>query len=159
MLYATGFIGFFFLVVPPTFPPSKKFDDFVASPPVRHDAPAWKFFTALMELVKPVVAAVDGPAIGIGTTILLHCDLVFATPRSQFALPFASLGITPEGASSLLLPLLAGRQRATELLMLGKGSTPIERKCWVCLMESFRPKACSKWRDHTRPLLRSCPKK
>jgi enoyl-CoA hydratase/carnithine racemase len=94
--------------------------DFVASPPVEPDAPVWNFFAALMELDKPVVAAVDGAAIGIGTTMLLHCDLVFATPRSMFALPFTSLGITPEGASTVLLPLLAGRQRATELLMLGK---------------------------------------
>ncbi|WP_233839220.1 enoyl-CoA hydratase-related protein [Paraburkholderia sp. ZP32-5] len=95
-------------------------DDFIASPPIKSDAPVWSFFSALMELDKPVVAAVDGAAIGIGTTMLLHCDLAFATPRSVFALPFTSLGITPEGASTVLLPLLAGRQRATELLMLGK---------------------------------------
>ncbi len=94
--------------------------DFVAAPPITHDAPVWEYFRALMELDKPLVAAVDGVAIGIGTTTLLHCDLVYATDRSNFALPFASLGLTPEGASTILLPLLIGRQRAAELLLLGE---------------------------------------
>jgi enoyl-CoA hydratase/carnithine racemase len=66
---------------------------------------------------------VDGPAVGVGTTMLLHCDLVVATPRARFQMPFVALGLVPEGGSSLLLPQLAGLQRATEWLLLG---TPID---------------------------------
>ncbi len=102
--------------------------DFVAAPPVTHDAPVWHYFHALMDLDKPLVAAVDGVAIGFGTTTLLHCDLVYATDRSTFALPFASLGLTPEGASTILLPLLIGHRRAAELLLLGERISA-ERAC------------------------------
>jgi len=94
--------------------------DFIADPPVTPDAAVWQFFATLMKLDKPVVAAVDGLAIGVGTTALLHCDLVYASPRSTFALPFVNLGLTPEGVSTLLLPLLIGRQRSAELLLLGE---------------------------------------
>jgi enoyl-CoA hydratase/carnithine racemase len=93
--------------------------DFVASPPDTDDAPVWMFFRSLMNVRQPVIAAVDGAAIGIGTTMLLHADFVFATRRSFFAMPFTSLGITPEGAASVLLPLLAGRVKASELLLCG----------------------------------------
>ncbi len=68
---------------------------------------------------KPVVAAVAGVAIGIGVTLLLHCDLVYASPETRFRLPFVPLAIVPEGASTLLLPLMAGHQRASKLLLLG----------------------------------------
>ncbi|WP_455281202.1 enoyl-CoA hydratase-related protein [Cupriavidus necator] len=95
-------------------------EDFLTSPPVSPDAPTWQFFEALMQLDKPIVAAVDGLAVGIGATMLLHCDLVYATPRASFMLPFTKLGITPEGASTVLLPLLMGRQRAAKLLLLGR---------------------------------------
>lgn len=112
--------------------------DFVAKPPVQSDAPVWEFFRALMDLDKPVVAAVDGPAIGIGTTMLLHCDLVFASDRSVIALPFTSLGLTPEGASTVLLPLLAGRQRAAEMLLLGTKVTA-EQACGLGLVNQVVP--------------------
>ena len=86
-------------------------------------SPAFRVFDVLPGLEKPVVAAVGGPAVGIGTTLLLHCDLVYATPGARFQLPFVPLGIVPEFGSTYLLPLLAGYQRAAELLLLGQPFT------------------------------------
>ena len=96
--------------------------DFLKRPP-GVKSPSWRFFEVLPALSKPIVAAVGGPAIGIGTTLLFHCDLVFATPNTRFQLPFVSLGIVPEFGSTYLLPLLAGYQRAAELLLLGQPFT------------------------------------
>src|ERR1700682_1942778 len=92
--------------------------DFINDPPIGNDTPVAHFLQRLSTTAKPVVAAVGGAAIGIGTTMLLHCDLVVASRRSWFQLPFVKLGLVPEAATSLLLPRLIGYQRAAELLFL-----------------------------------------
>lgn len=94
--------------------------DFMGRPPTGEDHPVFRFLMALVQGTRPLVAAVDGPAIGIGTTMLLHCDLVVATPTTRFQLPFVPLGLVPEGGSSLLLPDLVGAARASEWLLLGQ---------------------------------------
>ena len=95
-------------------------EDFMKRPPQGTDSPVFRFLEAASQAAKPLVAAVNGPAVGIGTTLLLHCDLVYAGDNARFRLPFTSLGLVPEFASSYLLPLIAGYQRAAELLILGE---------------------------------------
>jgi enoyl-CoA hydratase/carnithine racemase len=97
--------------------------DFLNAPRQPGGSPARALFDTLPNMKKPVVAAVGGPAIGIGTTLLLHCDLVYAAPNARFQLPFVPLGIVPEFGSTFLLPRLAGYQRAAELLLLGQPFT------------------------------------
>ena len=82
--------------------------------------PVFQFMRALAGSSKPVVAAVSGAAVGIGTTLLMHCDLVYAADNAKFSMPFSQLGLCPEFASSLLLPQLAGFPRAAEKLLLGE---------------------------------------
>ena len=85
--------------------------------------PAVRFIHAVAKAKKPVVAAAQGLAVGVGMTILLHCDLVYAASDARFMMPFVNLGIVPEAASTVLLPLLIGRQWASELFMLGSPTT------------------------------------
>lgn len=92
-------------------------EDFLQSPPDGAQSPVFRFLRRLMDMGKPVIAAVDGPAVGIGATMLLHCDLVYATPRATFQFPFVNLGLCPEAGSSLLLPLLCGPRQAAEWLL------------------------------------------
>jgi enoyl-CoA hydratase/carnithine racemase len=94
--------------------------DFMNTPPAGPDSPVFQLLNALVHAEKPIVAAVSGPAIGIGLTMLLHCDLVYVSDTVRFQAPFINLGLCPEGGSSLLLPLVAGHQKAAEILMLGE---------------------------------------
>jgi enoyl-CoA hydratase/carnithine racemase len=82
--------------------------------------PAWRFVSRLAEFEKPLVAAVDGLAIGVGTTLCFHCDLVYAAPSARFQMPFVNLGLVPEAGSSLLAPQRFGRAKASEFLMLAE---------------------------------------
>lgn len=88
----------------------------------------WDFLLALARTQKPMISGVDGIAVGIGTTLNLHCDLTFATPRTVFRTPFVDLGLVPEAGSSLLVPRMLGQQRAFALLGLGEGLSAEQAK-------------------------------
>jgi len=101
--------------------------DFMAElPRDGSDIPVWRLLRALAKNQVPVVAAVHGNAVGIGTTMLFHCDFVIAEEGTRFLMPFVDLGLVPEAASSLILPRLAGRRRAARYLLLGEPFGPDE---------------------------------
>ncbi len=111
---------------PGVFTSGNDLEDFMQRPPAGKDSPVWRFLHALLDCDKPVVAAVTGAAIGVGTTMLLHCDLVYVSDEARLALPFVGLGLVPEFASSLLLPRLMGQAKAAEKLLLGDPFTAAE---------------------------------
>lgn len=121
-------------------------------PGAFEETPVGRFLFLLAKATKPVVASVNGPAVGIGTTMLLHCDMVFAGINARFQMPFANLGLCPEGGSSLLLPAWLGRVRASELLMLGGAFNAddayrlglINRACDPAETEKAAQDACQK---------------
>ena len=94
--------------------------DFMANPPGSEDSDVAKFLGALLNFPKPLIAAVKGNVVGVGTTMLLHCDAVLASPNSKFSMPFVSLGLVPEAGSTYLFPLLVGYQRAAKIFMTGE---------------------------------------
>ncbi|MCK6421302.1 MAG: enoyl-CoA hydratase [Aquabacterium sp.] len=108
---------------PGMFTSGNDLEDFMQRPPQGMDSPVFQFMQALLDCDKPVVAAVTGVAVGIGTTMLLHCDFVYVSDEARLAMPFVSLGLVPEYASSLVLPQLMGHVRAAEKLMLGEPFT------------------------------------
>lgn len=100
--------------------------DFLERSPVERDPPLPPFMAAMFDCPKPVAAAVTGLAVGVGVTILLHCDLVYVSDEARLLMPFVALGLVPEFGSSLLLPRLMGHARAAEKLLLGEPLTPAE---------------------------------
>ncbi len=111
---------------PGVFSSGNDIEDFMQRPPSGPDAPVFQFMRALINCDKPVVAAVTGAAIGIGTTLLLHCDFVYVSDEARLAMPFVALGLVPEFASSLVVPQLMGKVRAAEKLLLGDPFTGAE---------------------------------
>ncbi len=105
---------------PDIFTAGNDLEDFMQNPPQGMDAPVFQFMMALGMAEKPVVAAVNGAAVGIGTTMLAHCDLAYCADNAMFSMPFVSLGLCAEFGSSLLVPLAAGYHKAAEKLLLGE---------------------------------------
>ena len=94
--------------------------DFLNKPPAGKDSPVFRFLHGIAAFPKPLIAAVCGPAVGVGTTLLFHCDLVYAGDNAAFSMPFVNLGLCPEAASSLLVPQMLGYHRAAEALLMGE---------------------------------------
>ncbi|MBH9579368.1 enoyl-CoA hydratase [Inhella proteolytica] len=115
---------------PGIFTSGNDLEDFMARPPRDAEAPVFQFMQALLACEKPVIAAVTGAAIGIGTTLLLHCDLVYVADDCRLAMPFVALGLVPEFGSSLVVPKLLGHVKAAEKLLLGDPMTGAEAVEW-----------------------------
>ncbi|MHC8357794.1 enoyl-CoA hydratase-related protein [Pseudomonas sp. LB3P81] len=111
--------------------------DFLQQPPSNLDSPVFQFMLTLLECRKPVIAAVAGAAVGIGTTMLLHCDLVYVSRDARLRMPFVNLGLCPEFGSSLLLPRLLGHAKAAELLLLGEGFSGEQAAQWGIATEAL----------------------
>jgi len=111
--------------------------DFLEQPPNDLDSPPFHFMKSLLNCRKPVIAAVAGAAVGIGTTLLLHCDLVYISRDARLRMPFVNLGLCPEFGSSLILPRLLGHAKAAELLLLGEGFTGEQAAAWGIATEAL----------------------
>ncbi|MEI6477233.1 MAG: enoyl-CoA hydratase [Actinomycetes bacterium] len=102
--------------------------DFMSDPPSGADSEVFQFLNELQNFPKPIVAVVQGNAVGIGTTMLLHCDVVYATTTAKFSMPFVTLGLVPEAGSSYLFPQLVGYQRAAKIFLSGESFSAHEAK-------------------------------
>ena len=111
--------------------------DFIQQPPSNLDSPVFQFMLTLLECRKPVIAAVAGAAVGIGTTMLLHCDLVYVSRDARLRMPFVNLGLCPEFGSSLILPRLLGQAKAAQLLLLGEGFSGEQAAQWGIATEAL----------------------
>jgi enoyl-CoA hydratase/carnithine racemase len=98
--------------------------DFLSNPPKGQNSPVMKFLKEISSAKLPIVAAVNGTAVGVGVTMLLHCDFVYVSKDATLSMPFVNLGLVPEAGASLLLPRIAGHAKAAEMLMLGEPFTP-----------------------------------
>lgn len=94
--------------------------DFLNAPPLEPGSPVMNFLEQIHNFPKPLLAAVSGNAVGIGTTMLMHCDVVVASDNAKFSMPFVNLGLVPEAGSSILFPRLAGYQRASQVFLTGE---------------------------------------
>ncbi|MET1077898.1 MAG: enoyl-CoA hydratase [Pseudomonas sp.] len=115
---------------PECFTSGNDISDFLQAPPTSLDNPVFQFMRAVFDFSKPLVAAVAGPAVGIGTTLLLHCDLVYVSRDARLKMPFVNLGLCPEFGSSLILPRLLGPAKAAELLLLGEAFNGEQACAW-----------------------------
>lgn len=113
-----------------TFTSGNDIGDFQARAAGNREGSASRFLPTISSMQKPLVAAVNGPAIGVGTTMLMHCDLIIAVRSARFVMPFTSLGLVPEAGSSLLFPRLLGHQRASALLLLGEPMDAATARQW-----------------------------
>ena len=111
--------------------------DFIRQPPSDLDSPVFHFMLNLLECRKPVIAGVAGAAVGIGTTLLLHCDLVYVSADARLRMPFVNLGLCPEFGSSLILPRLLGHAKAAELLLLGERFSGEQAAAWGIANEAL----------------------
>lgn len=124
---------------PTIFSAGNDISDFLNNPPAGEDSPVFRFLKSLSTCPKPIVAAVCGPAVGIGTTLLLHCDLVYAGENALFSMPFVNLGLCPEAASSLLVPQRFGWQRAAQALLAGESFRAAEALQWGLVNRVIEP--------------------
>ncbi|MDD0841379.1 enoyl-CoA hydratase [Pseudomonas sp. Gutcm_11s] len=133
--------------------------DFLQAPPTGLDSPVFQFMRALFDFEKPVVAAVAGPAVGIGTTLLLHCDLVYVSRDAKLRTPFVNLGLCPEFGSSLLLPRLLGQAKAAEVLLLGEAFTGEQAAAWGIASAALEdgPSTLARAREMARRFLELAP--
>lgn len=122
-----------------TFTAGNDLADFMQSPPTGEDSPVFRFIEHLATFPKPLIAAVDGKGVGLGLTMLLHCDFVYATERASLVAPFVNLGLVPEAASSLLLPRLIGHARASEVLLLGEPVSAKQALDWGLISALVTP--------------------
>ena len=103
--------------------------DFMSTPPTGEDSPVFQFLLTLIDYEKPIAVAVNGLAIGVGITMLLHCDLVYIASDAKLMMPFVSLALCPEASSTFLLPAMTGHAKAAELLLFGEpfdGQTAVD---------------------------------
>ncbi|WP_445355078.1 enoyl-CoA hydratase [Microbulbifer sp. EKSA008] len=132
--------------------------DFLGGSAEGEESPVFQFMSALYHFPKPVVAAVNGPAVGIGTTMLLHCDLSFAGDDAMFQMPFVDLGLCPEYGSSYLLPRIAGHAKASELLLLSKRFSAQEAvEIGICNAAVAPEQAIVRAREAAAELARKAP--
>ncbi|MEP7762769.1 enoyl-CoA hydratase-related protein [Sanguibacter sp. 25GB23B1] len=122
---------------PDCFTSGNDISDFLHTPPADQSNPVFTFMWALFDLEKPVVAAVAGPAVGIGTTLLLHCDLVYVAQDAVLRMPFVNLGLCPEYGSSLVVPRLVGHARAARLLLLSEAFSGQQAADWGIASEAL----------------------
>ena len=126
---ATGDFGVRCIVISSegdSFTAGNDINDFANNPQMDEGSPVFNFLFAIHNFPKPLIAAVHGRAVGIGTTMLMHCDIVTANPNSVFSMPFVSLGLVAEGGSSYLFPRLVGHAKASEILLTGRSFTSDE---------------------------------